>query len=87
MIIKSSTALRNNYGEVSELAKTSGEPIYITVNGSGDGVYMALNAFERLEETILMRTRVLTAENARPNGARTYSPAEIEVRISKKYGA
>ena len=64
MQIKSSADLRNSYKEISELAKASGEPIYITINGSGDGVFMSMEAFEQMEEKLLMRSRVLAAENA-----------------------
>lgn len=55
MIIKSSASLRNSYTEISDLARETGEPIYITINGNGDGVFMNLDAFEKLEESILMR--------------------------------
>ena len=38
MIIKASAALRNDYASISNLAKESHEPIYITKNGEGDMV-------------------------------------------------
>ena len=57
MIIKSSVALRNNFSAVSTLAKETKAPIYITVNGEGDRVYMNIEAFERCERDS-MRCRV-----------------------------
>ena len=36
MLIKPSTALRNDYGAISELAHREEAPIYITKNGEGD---------------------------------------------------
>lgn len=86
MIIKSSASLRNNYTEISDLAKETGEPIYITINGNGDGVFMNLDAFEKLEESILMRTRVLAAEKARLAGAKTYTQEEMDERFGKWLG-
>ena len=40
MEIRSSSALRNNYNAISAYAKQSQEPVFITVNGEGDGVFM-----------------------------------------------
>ena len=37
MQIRPSSALRNEYTQISELAKASGEPIFITNKGEDDG--------------------------------------------------
>ena len=85
MQIKSSADLRNSYKEISDLAKASGEPIYITINGAGDGVFMSMEAFEQMEEKLLMRSRVLAAEHARQAGAKTYSQEDVDERFRKRY--
>lgn len=46
MQIRPSSALRNEYTQISELAKASGEPIFITNKGEDDGVYMSMAAYE-----------------------------------------
>jgi prevent-host-death family protein len=43
-----SAELRNHYKEVSELAKSTQEPIFITVNGKGDSVLLSLEKFNQL---------------------------------------
>ncbi|HAT54009.1 MAG TPA: prevent-host-death protein [Lactobacillus sp.] len=68
MIIKSSTALRNNYNEFSDLAKKTGEPIFITKNGEGDTVIMSLDEYERREQALKLRTKLLHAEQQKING-------------------
>ncbi len=85
MNIRSSADLRNQYKEISELARVSGEPVYITINGTGDGVFMSLEAFEQREELLLMRSRVLAAENARIHGAKTYTQDELDERFRRRY--
>ena len=73
MIIKSSTALRNNYGMISDLAHDEAEPIYITKNGEGDLVVMSIEAFEQREEALKLRAKLEAAEAARLSGANVYT--------------
>ena len=83
MIIKASATLRNNYSSISELAKKTNEPIYITKNGDGDIVIMSIEAFERREQQLKMRENVLRAEQERLDGAEGISIADARKRIKE----
>ena len=85
MQIKSSTILRNNYGEVSSLAHQTQEPIFITKNGDGDIVVMSVDAYEAREKMLDHRASVLEAEFARLSGAAAYSVDEVRSRLKEKY--
>ncbi len=65
MIIKASASLRNDYTTISNMAKETKEPIYITKNGEGDLVLMSIEAFERREQILQLRAKVLQAEQER----------------------
>ena len=80
MIIKPSAALRNDYTNISNLAKETKEPIYITKNGEGDLVLMSIEAFERREQMLRLHEKVLQAEQERLNGAKTISVSEARLR-------
>ena len=80
MIIKASTALRNDYAGISNLAKETNEPIYITKNGDGDLVVMNIEAFEKREQLLKLRERVLEAEQERIEGQPTMSVSEARRR-------
>ncbi|GAQ17613.1 prevent-host-death family protein [Oceanobacillus picturae] len=84
MIIKPSAALRNDYAKISNLAKETKEPIYITKNGEGDMVLMSIDAFEKREQILQRRLKVLQAEQERISGAETLSISEARRRLSER---
>ena len=84
MEIKSSSALRNNYNAVSAYAKKTQEPVFITVNGEGDGVFMSLEAYEKREELLTLRAQVLRAEEQRIYGAKTLGIREAREALENR---
>ena len=78
MEIKSSTSLRNQYNEISDYCKETGEPVYLTKNGEGDLVVMSVKAFEERENILRIKEKLLEVKLARLNGAKGYSLEELE---------
>ncbi|MBD5154149.1 MAG: type II toxin-antitoxin system Phd/YefM family antitoxin [Oscillibacter sp.] len=86
MIIKPSTALRNEYSAISDMAHKEDAPIYITKNGEGDLVVMSIEAFERREEVLKLRAKLAAAEQARLSGQPAISLEESRRRLEAIYG-
>ncbi len=84
MIIKPSAALRNDYTTISNMAKETKAPIYITKNGEGDLVLMRIEAFEKREQMLQLREKVLQAEQERISGAETISVSEVRKRLRER---
>lgn len=84
MIIKASASLRNNYIEISNMAKETQEPIYITKNGEGDLVLMSIDAFEKREQLIRLREKILQAEQERIDGMATRSISQVRQQLRER---
>lgn len=83
MNIIPSAEIRQNYGDVAKMCKDTHEPVYLTNRGKGELVVMDINAFNRREESIKLRERLLAVEEARLAGDKGLTPDEFEKRIEE----
>lgn len=82
MNIRPSAAIRQNYNEIADFCKKTGEPVYLTKNGEGDLVVMDIEAFSRREKMLALREKLLNIERDRLNGARYYSVDELDDELA-----
>ena len=83
MMIKPSAAIRQNYGEVSRLCKTTQEPLYLTVNGEGDLAVMNIEAFERREKMLALREALIKVEEDRLAGRQGCTADELDAFLGE----
>lgn len=77
MNIRPSAAIRNNYNEIADLCRSTGEPVYLTKNGEGDLVVMDIESFERREKMLRLREELLAVEADRLSGIADISIDEL----------
>lgn len=78
MYIKPSASIRNNYNEISNICRETGEPVYLTKNGEGDLVVMDIKAFERREKMLELREKLVAVEEDRQSGKNGYTINELD---------
>ena len=82
--IRPITDLRNT-NEISDVCHAVNEPIFITKNGYGDLVVMSMESFEKREEILKLRAKIMIAENERLSGKQGVSFDEVKQRLEVKF--
>lgn len=59
--IRPAVAIRQNYNEIANLCRQSGEPVFLTKKGEGDLVVMDIDTFNQRERLLRFREDVLDA--------------------------
>ena len=88
MMIRSATALRNDYDGMVKLSTEKQEPIYLTRNGDGEMVFLPIELWEKRQEhhfavtvarqaELELFAEMLRREQNKLAGARTYSASEL----------
>ena len=67
-IIKPSAAIRQNYTEIANLCKETGEPVFLAKNGEGDLVVMDITAYDQREKQLELREKLVEIEELRKSG-------------------
>lgn len=78
MQIKPSASIRQNYNEIADLCRSTGEPVYLTKNGEGDLVVMDIDTFVRREKMLKLREELLAVEEDRQVGRAGVTPDELD---------
>ena len=79
MMIRSATALRNDYDGMVKLSTEKQEPIYLTRNGEGEMVFLPIDLWEKRQAELELFAEMLCREQNKLAGAKTYSTADMRV--------
>ncbi len=86
-VIKPISDLRNKANEISQLAHTADEPIFITRNGEGDMVVMSLAHYAKLQKKLELLNKLSAAQAQRSAGDPGKPLAHVVRDIRKKLRA
>lgn len=78
MQIKPSASIRQNYNDIADLCRSTGEPVYLTKNGEGDLVVMDIESFTRREKMLKLREELLAVEEDRLAGRAGVTPDQLD---------
>jgi len=86
-IIKPISDLRNKSNEISELARNSNEPIFITKNGEGDLVVMSMAHYSKLELKIDLLGKLAIAQKQQKEQEQGKSLSQVMKNIRETINA
>ena len=86
MVIKSATALRNDYDGMVKLSQERQEPIFLTRNGDGEMVFLPIELWEKREAELNLLAEMLRREQNLVAGAITCSMEEVEALAEEVLG-
>ena len=83
-IIKSISSMRNRTREISTLARTKDEPIYLTKNGEGELVVMTIDHYERLKAQADLFEKLGVAQAQAVSGAKRITHAQMIAKLRRR---
>ncbi len=86
-IIKPISDLRNKSNEISKLAHSLNEPIFITKNGEGDLVVMSMAHYSKIELKLELLGKLSVAQNQRINGDKGRTLKQVMENIKENINA
>lgn len=81
MMIRSATALRNDYDGMVKLSTEKQEPIYLTRNGDGEMVFLPIELWEKRQAELELFAEMLRREQNKIAGAKIYSASELRADV------
>ncbi|MCR4703176.1 MAG: type II toxin-antitoxin system Phd/YefM family antitoxin [Saccharofermentans sp.] len=74
-----------NTSDISELAHSKQEPIFVTKNGYSDLVVMSSELYEKFAQTYKIDSSIFEAEEELKNGSKPVSVKKAKQDLDRKY--
>ena len=81
MMIRSATALRNDYDGMVNLSTEKQEPIHLTRSGDDEMVFLPISLWEKRQAELELFAEILRREQNKLSGARTYSASTLRADV------
>lgn len=76
-MIRPVSDLRNNFADISKTVHETGQPVFLTKNGSGDMVLLSMEAYENLQFESEVYFKLREAEREAETTDRRYSSKDV----------